>query len=112
MSHQEMLDAVPDWKLDSITAQFFGGENRMASYDVTFEAIDRILVAIEFQELAEAIANKTTVEVGPEEGMQALGVIYGILESGLAGRHVTVSDVIDGTIDEYQQPIDKEIGYA
>ena len=112
MSHQEMLDAVPDWKLDSITAPFFGGENRMASYDVTFEAIDRILVAIEFQELAEAIANKTTVEVGPEEGMQALGVIYGILESGLAGRHVTVSDVIDGTIDEYQQPIDKEIGYA
>ena len=112
MSHQEMLDAVPDWTLDPITATFFGGETRIASYDVDFETIDRILVAIEFQELAEAITNKSTVEVGPKEGMQALGVIYGILESGLAGRHVAVSDVIDGSIDEYQQPIDKEIGYA
>ena len=112
MSHKEMLDAIPDWTLDPITASFFGGETRMASYDVEFEAIDRILVAIEFQELAEAIANKTAVEVGPEEGMQALGVIYGILESGLAGRHVAVSEIIDGSIDEYQQPIDKEIGYA
>jgi predicted dehydrogenase len=112
MSHQEMLDAVPDWSLDSITAPFFENKTRMASYDVPFEAIDRILVAIELHELALAIENSTSVEVGPEEGMQALGVIYGILESGLAGRNVAVSDIIDGSINDYQQSIDSEIGYA
>ncbi|MEE8047038.1 MAG: Gfo/Idh/MocA family oxidoreductase [Dehalococcoidia bacterium] len=112
LSHQEMLDAVPDWSLDSITAPFFGDETRIASYDVPFEAIDRILVAIELHELAQAIENNTSVEVGPEEGMQALGVIYGILESGLAGRNVAVSDIIDGSIDDYQQSIDHEIGYT
>jgi hypothetical protein len=107
-----MLDAVPDWSLDSITAPFFGDKTRMASYDVPFEAIDRILVAIELHELALAIENNNSVEVGPEEGLQALGVIYGILESGLAGRNVAVSDIIDGSINDYQQSIDHEIGYT
>ena len=111
LSHQEMLDAVPDWSLDSITSPFFGDETRMASYDFSFEAIDRILVAIELHELAQAIENNISVEVGPEEGMQALGVIYGILESGLAGLNVAVSDIIDGSINDYQQSIDQQIGY-
>ncbi|MCZ6539859.1 MAG: Gfo/Idh/MocA family oxidoreductase, partial [Chloroflexi bacterium] len=110
LSHDEMLEAVPEWSLDATTATFFGNQNRMASYDVDFEKIDRVLVAIEMQELAEAIESGKPVEVGPDEGMQALGVIYGVLESGLLGREVAVADVIAGSVDSYQEPINLEIG--
>ena len=112
LSHDEMLEAVPGWSLDATTAAFFDGRTRMASYDVGFEKIDRVLVAVEMQELAEAIETGKPVEVGPDEGMQALGVIYGVLESGLAGSELAVADVISGSIDAYQRPIDLDIGIA
>ena len=112
LGHDEMLDAVPEWSLDATTAAFFDGQDRMASYDVGFEKIDRVLVAIEMQELAEAIESGKPVEVGPDEGMQALGVIYGVLESGLMGSEVAVADVISGSVDDYQKPIDLEAGIA
>ncbi|MCI0850641.1 MAG: Gfo/Idh/MocA family oxidoreductase [Chloroflexi bacterium] len=112
LSHDELLEAVPDWSLDAITATFFGNRTRMASYELDFETIDRVLVAIELQELAEAIESGKPIEVGPDEGMQALGVIYGVLESGLSGSEIAVADVIAGTVDAYQRPIDLEIGIA
>ncbi len=111
LSEQEMLDLVPDWSIDDVTAAFFGGVNRMASYDVGFEAIDRILVAIEMAELATAIESKDrNVEVDAEVGMKALAVSYGILESGHAGQQVSLSDIMDGTVAEYQAEIDREAG--
>lgn len=112
LSNDEMLEAVPNWSLDATTAAFFGNRTRMASYELDFETIDRVLVAIELQELAEAIESGNPVEVGPDEGMQALGVVYGVLESGLSGSEVAVKDVIAGSVDAYQRPIDLEIGIA
>ena len=106
-----MLDLVPDWELDETTATFFGGAKRMGSYDVGFEAIDRILVAIEMQELASAIeSDSKCVEVDAQVGMKALAVSYGMLESGLSGEPVTLVDIMDGTVAEYQSEIDREAG--
>ncbi len=111
LSQEAMLDLVPDWELDDVTATFFGGVNRMGSYDIGFEAIDRILVAIEMEELAAAIeSNDRNVEVDAEVGMKALAVSYGILESGYAGQPVSLSDVMDGTVADYQSEIDREAG--
>ena len=111
LSEQQMLDLVPDWELDEVTAQFFGGTRRMASYDVGFEAIDRILVAIEMAELASAIeSNDRSVEVDAKVGMKALAVSYGILESGNSGKPVSLADIMDGTVAEYQNEIDREAG--
>ncbi len=84
----------------------------MASYDVGFEKIDRMLVAIEMQELAEVIETGKPVEVSPDEGMQALWIIYGVLESGQIGSEVAVADAIAGSVDACQKPIDLEIGIA
>lgn len=50
--------------------------------------------------------------MSPDEGMQALWVIYGVLESGLIGSEVAVADVIAGSVDACQKPIDLEIGIA
>ena len=111
LSGQQMLDLVPDWELDEVTAQFFGGTRRMSSYDVGFEAIDRILVAIEMAELASAIqSNNRKVEVDAEVGMKALAVSYGILESGNSGHPVSLADIMDGTVADYQSEIDSEAG--
>ena len=111
LNQQEMLDLVPDWHLDETTASFFGGATRMGSYDVGFEAIDRILVAIEMQELATAIeSGNRNVEVDAEVGMKALAVSYGILESGYSGQPVSLSDIIDGSVADYQAEIDRDAG--
>ncbi len=111
LSGRQMLDLVPDWELDEVTAQFFGGTHRMSSYDVGFEAIDRILVAIEMAELASAIqSNNRRVEVDAEVGMKALAVSYGILESGNSGHPVSLADIMDGTVAAYQSEIDLEAG--
>ena len=111
LSGRQMLDLVPDWELDEVTAQFFGGTRRMPSYDVGFEAIDRILVAIEMAELASAIqSNNRRVEVDAEVGMKALAVSYGILESGNSGHPVSLADIMDGTVAAYQSEIDREAG--
>ena len=109
LTEDEMLSLVPDWELDDVTAAFFDGTTRMASYDVGFEAIDRILVAIEMQELASAIeSGNNNVEVDAEAGMKALAVSYGILESGYSGIPVSLADIMDGTVAEYQSEIDRE----
>ena len=111
LSGRQMLDLVPDWELDEVTAQFFGGARRMSSYDVGFEAIDRILVAIEMAELASAIqSNNRRVEVDADVGMKALAVSYGILESGNSGHPVSLADIMDGTVAAYQSEIDREAG--
>ncbi len=111
LNQQEMLDLVPHWHLDETTASFFGGATRMGSYNVGFEAIDRILVAIEMQELATAIeSGNRNVEVDAEVGMKALAVSYGILESGYSGQPVSLSDIMDGSVADYQAEIDRDAG--
>ena len=102
---------MPDWELDEITSTLFDGEARLASYDVGFAAIDRMLVAAEMEELARAIGHGSrNVEVDAEVGMAALAVVYGILESGLSGSPVALSDIISGAVSNYQNEIDAEAG--
>ncbi len=111
LSEAEMLEHVPDWELDDITAPFFDGARQLSSYDVGFEAIDRILVAIEMAEMAVAIeSGNTDVEVDAEVGMKALAVAYGMLESGISGQPVLLRDIMDGSVADYQQEIDREAG--
>ena len=54
MAGDAMLDLVPDFHLDEITASLFGGD-RLASYPFVFAEADRKLVAVEYHELGECI---------------------------------------------------------
>ena len=111
LSEGEMLGLVPDWEMDDIASVLFDGATRLGSYDVGFAAIDRMLVALEMEELARAIeSGSRDVEVDAEVGMKALAVSYGVLESGMRGTPVTLSDVMDGTVSDYQSEIDAEAG--
>ena len=110
LSGTDMLSLVPDWELDDVTAPFWGGARRMASYEMPFADIDRKLIAMEYQELHEAITKKRPVEVGPEMGMKALGFAYAALESGLSRQPVRMADILEGTVEGYQKEVNAANG--
>ena len=97
-------------KLDECTAAYFGGTNPIASYDIPFEEVDSALVAIELQDFAESIQSGDNPEVDQNMGMQAVALIYGILESGYSGIPVSIKGIVAGSVSGYQQSIDLELG--
>lgn len=105
---EELLALAPKFELDDTTAAFWDGKRRMASYEMPFEQIDARLVGIEYQDFAESILTGREPEVGPLEGMKALSVAYGLLESGRLRRPVSMDDVMSGAVSAYQS----EIGVA
>ena len=109
LSDNELLKLVPDWELDDTTAKFWDGQKRMGSYDIPFEGSDRKLVAIELQELSDSIDGLVTPEVDADVGIKGLALPYALLESGLSGEVVKMSDVIDGKVNAYQMGIDEDL---
>ena len=109
ISGDDLLPLAPaDFKLDDITATFFGGADPFASYDMDFEQADRTLLAIEYEEFAQAAQTGEPPEVNAQVGMKALGLSYAILESGEIGEPVGLSDVLEGRVAEYQRSIDED----
>jgi predicted dehydrogenase len=89
---ERILDWVPDFHLNAITAELFGGE-RLASYPHTFAEADRKLVAVEYHELGECILQGRKPEVDPYVGRRSLAVCHAALESALLHRPVTVEEI-------------------
>jgi predicted dehydrogenase len=54
----------------------------------------------------EAIRTKREPETSGWEGLRDLAAAYAILESAQVGRRVSVADVFNGELCEYQRPID------
>ena len=40
----------------------------------------------------------------------AVAAIYGVFESGIAGRPVTMDEMLSGAVDAYQQDVDAALG--
>jgi predicted dehydrogenase len=87
-----LLDLVPDFRLDGITARLFGGE-RIGSYSLPGGAADRKLLAIEIHELADCLLNGKTPEVDGLAGRSAMAAVYAICESSMLNRPVTVAEI-------------------
>ncbi len=104
-----LLKLVPRFELDGNTSALWGGK-RMASYDMPWEEIDRKIIAIEYQEFAEAVEQSRQPEVGPTEGMAALGLLYAILESGEVRAPVKLAEVLSGKVSAYQRPVNEAAG--
>lgn len=102
----ELLTLVPDFRLDDVTAGLWGSD-RLGSYEFGFSETDRKIVAIEYADFAGAAASGKQPEVGWEEGMAALALAYGVMESGDAKVPVNVDDVISGTVNKFQDDIDR-----
>jgi hypothetical protein len=61
-------------------------------------------------DFAEAILKGTTPEVDGQLGMTAVAAIYGAYESTLAGRSVTMDEILSGEVRAYQEEIDEALG--
>jgi predicted dehydrogenase len=106
-----ILEMVPDFRLDSTTATLFGGD-RLWRYDLPFEKIDRKLIAVEYDDFAGAILGEHAIDVDLDQGTRSVALSYGILESGVSGRPVTIEEMMAETVGEYQRDIDEGLGIA
>ncbi len=104
-----LLDLVPDFALDEATAALFGGDS-MWKYSFPFPETDRKIIAIEYADFAEAIDEGRQPEVDGYMGMRSVAVSYGIMESGQAGRAVTMDEIMADETNGYQQEINESLG--
>ncbi len=102
----QLLDLVPEFTLDEVTAALWYGRNRLHSYEMDFRSIDSKIIAIEYMDFARAVRDGTVPEVGPDEGMAALALAYSIMESGHSHNALDPRDVVAGTVAEFQRDID------
>jgi predicted dehydrogenase len=108
MRSASLLDLVPSFRLDAVTASLFGAE-RLAEYRFSFAETDRKLLAVEYADFAGAIRTEHPPEVDAEQGARSVAVSYALLESSAIGRPVTVAEVLAGELGSYQQSIDEEL---
>jgi predicted dehydrogenase len=66
--------------------------------------------AISQYDWLEAIRTRTDPETSGTEGLRDLAAAFAMLESHVAGRVVTVDDVLHSRIDAYQRDIDQHYG--
>ena len=103
-----VLDLVPDFHLDEATAALFGGD-RLWRYEFPFEYTDRKLIAVEYADFGLGIQGKRPVEVDLYQGTRSVAVSYSMLESGVAGRLVTLDEVLNEELDAYQREINDSL---
>ena len=105
-----LLDLVPDFEIDDVTSTLWDGERRMSSYEMDFRKIDAKIIAIEYMDLARSVADGGSPEVGSNEGMAALALAYGVMESGETNQAVSIDDVLSGAVSGFQDDIDRAAG--
>jgi predicted dehydrogenase len=113
LADEDVLRLVPDFALDNRTARLFGGE-RLARYDNegggAGGAADLKLLALELGELLDAIDTGAAVEISADAGLQAVAVVMACHEASAAGRWMSMAEVVDGSVDTYQRPVNVELG--
>ena len=106
---ESLLDLVPDFHVEPITAALFGGD-RLWGYEFPFPVTDRKLLATEYGEFGLAIEDGGSIEVDAAQGARSVALTYAMLESNVAGRAVTMDEVLSEKVDAYQLEIDEELG--
>jgi predicted dehydrogenase len=106
---ESLLDLVPDFHVEPITAALFGGD-RLWGYEFPFPVTDRKLLATEYGEFGLAIEDGGSIEVDPAQGARSVALTYAMLESNVAGRALTMEEVLSEKVDAYQLEIDEELG--
>jgi len=111
LADDELLALVPDFKLDKTTAALFGGE-RLTSYQMPWADTDASLLAIEFDNFAEAILGDREPEVDGAFGLRSLAISYGFLESDRLGRFVSTEELLSSDNLPYQREVEASLAAA
>lgn len=109
IADERILEFVPDFCLDKATAAFFGGE-RIWKYDLPFSDIDSRLLAVEYAHFAQSISVGWSSGVDPVKAMRSVALTYAMLESSQIGTRVTIEEILNEEITEYQDEINTLIG--
>ena len=109
INDEKLLDLVPDFHLDAVTTDLFGGD-RLWQYDSAFGNTDAKIIAIEYGEFAEAIAGNRPIEVDAYQGTRSVAISYAMLESGATRQIVHLDKMLDESINTYQREIDDGLG--
>ena len=104
------LEMVPGFRLDDQTAPLFDGRRRLASYDLDSRQTDAKNIAIELEDFARSILDRRTPEVTGQIGLDAVALVYAILESGLARRPVSFAEIVEDRLNDYQTAANDHIG--
>ncbi|HLV36773.1 MAG TPA: Gfo/Idh/MocA family oxidoreductase [Spirillospora sp.] len=99
-----LLELVPDFQLDEVTAALFGGD-RISRYDLEWRDIDSNLLGIEQADFVAAVVEDRPPEVTGEQGLRSLAVVFGFLEAGRLGRAVTLNEILNGATTLYEAEI-------
>ncbi len=108
LSGAELRAELGGFRLDGVTADFFGPEG--TEYDLPFAEVDAATIAIELDDFVGALIEGRAPEVDGRAGLLAVAGVWAIAESRLAGGFVEIDDVADGLISAVQDPIDAAIG--
>ncbi len=105
-----LLELVPEFHLDEATAALFGGD-RLFDYSFEFTETDRKLIAVEYADFGLAIqGNAGRPEVDGAQGARSVAIAYAWMESQVAGRAVTVDEVLNDQTNAYQAEINDSLG--
>ncbi|MBM3957474.1 MAG: Gfo/Idh/MocA family oxidoreductase [Gemmatimonadetes bacterium] len=105
---REILPLLRGFEMSEITDRLFGKGG--VEYDLDFLPADAKHTAIELHDFGEAILTGRQPEVGGRLGTTATAAILGVYESALAGRSVTMDEVLSGRVREYQRELDEGLG--
>ena len=110
LSGSELIGMIPEFQLDDLTASFFDNERRLSSYEYEMPEVDRKFIAMGLMDFSNALLNGTTPEVGAKEGLDAVALVYAILESGHLGQRVQFEDVALDRVNDYQLEVNAAAG--
>ncbi|MBK00298.1 MAG: hypothetical protein CMB48_04965 [Euryarchaeota archaeon] len=104
----KLFDLIPEFKLDDDTSMIWDGAKKMSSYNLDFHLVDAKILAFQYIDFYRSIIKNKKPEVGYDEGIKALGLAYGLIESGIKGNVIKLKDVISGKEDIYQKEINEK----
>ena len=103
----ELVEMVDSAYLPRVTTAVLGPDGT-GGPGAPWAQVDAGYLAVEIEDFADAVLAGRAAEVDGMGGLRALAVVHAILESGVAGREVSVAEVLDGSLHTYQDDIDAQ----
>lgn len=105
VEQEDLITAHSDFALEPLADHFFP-----TKVTVGDKAVDWKIIALEYHELSEAILDGRKLEVDGDEGTRDVAVAHALCESAVAGRAVTLEEMMTCEVYAYQREIDEALG--
>lgn len=109
VSDEKILEFAPNYQLEPLAAELFGGE-RVWTYSLDFNDTDSRILALEYYELGKCSMTGARPEVTGEEARADVALAYAPIESGRSGGPVTLDDLVTGRVASYLNEVDGMLG--